>query len=482
MNHRYKARIMTAALALGVIDAASPARSQPVETKKMSAAELHHRTVHRRAIETVIWGMPAVNFQLMYQAMVRETGGQYNQILYWSRLLDWKNQTLTPNPDVIYVMPFFNTQEVGPVVLEIPPADNGAINGSVMDLWQAALEDVGPAGADQGKGGKYLILPPGYSMRDVPEGYIPLPSRTYRGYALLRSVLRGGSDSDIAQAVAYAKRIKLYPLSQAAHPPRTTFVDAADRLFDASIPYDIRFFRALDQIVQQEPWIDRDRGFIDMLRTVGIERGKPFDPDTATQAVLGEAIEEAHLWIDDRYQALLQPYFGKDNHWSLPGAAPLMQSVTNDFNLPDAYPVDLRGVTYSFAFFSPRRQGKGQFYLLTLKDRDGQPLDGKSTYRLRVPVGVPVSQYWSATAYNRETHTFIRDMAWPGRSSQTLGLRTNADGSVDLYFGPTPPPNSGVNWIPTNPKENFEIIFRMFGPQKPIFEKTWTLGNVEKIQ
>ncbi|UIE39078.1 DUF1254 domain-containing protein [Leptodesmis sichuanensis] len=42
-------------------------------------------------------------------------------MLYWSRLLDWKTQTLTPNTDVIYFTPYFDTKEVGPIVLEIPP-------------------------------------------------------------------------------------------------------------------------------------------------------------------------------------------------------------------------------------------------------------------------------------------------------------------------------------------------------------------------
>jgi hypothetical protein len=99
-------------------------------------------------------------------------------------------------------MPFFNTKDVGPVVLEIPPADNGSITGSVDDAWQTAIEDVGPAGVDKGKGGMYLILPPGYKDH-VPSGYIPMPSETYQTYALLRSNLKSSSDADIAKAVAY---------------------------------------------------------------------------------------------------------------------------------------------------------------------------------------------------------------------------------------------------------------------------------------
>src|SRR6516164_5070771 len=214
-----------ATLALGCRSNASPPPSPAAQTAAPSTSpDPTARAVHRRAVEAVIWGMPAVNYQLMYDEMARKVNGRFNQVLYWSHLLDWKNQTLTPNPDVIYLMPFFNTKDIGPVVLEIPPADDGVFNGSIMDYWQAAIEDVGPGGVDKGKGGKYLFMPPGFGRDKVPEGYIPMPSDTYQGFALLRSVLKSGSDADVARAIAYSKRVKLYPLSQAANPPETRFV------------------------------------------------------------------------------------------------------------------------------------------------------------------------------------------------------------------------------------------------------------------
>src|SRR5580765_1988054 len=236
---------------------------------ELTADQLTARTLERRAIEAVIWGMPVVNYDLMYQAMVRGAKGAFNQVVYWSRLPDWKIQTLTPNPDAIYLTPFINTRDAGPVVLEIPPADEGSITGTVMDAWQAPLEDVGPAGVDKGKGGKYLILPPGYK-RKLPAGYIPMRSDTYRGYALLRSIPKSGSEADVARAVAYGKRIRLYPLSQAARPPATIFVDVADVVYDATIPYDLRFFESLNRIVQAEPWLERDKAMIDQLASIGI--------------------------------------------------------------------------------------------------------------------------------------------------------------------------------------------------------------------
>ena len=219
-----------------------------VHAQDFSSEDLSRRAVERRAVEAVIWGTPAVNFDRMYQAMVRDAkaGEGSNKIVFWSRLFDWKNQTLTPNPDSIYFMPFFDTKDVGPVVLEIPPADGGSITGSVDDCWQTAIEDVGPAGVDKGKGGKYLILPPSYKGK-VPPGYIPLQTYNYEGYALLRSILKGGSGADIANAVAYGKQIKLYPLSQAGNPPATQFVDAIDVVYDATIPWDMRYFESLNR-------------------------------------------------------------------------------------------------------------------------------------------------------------------------------------------------------------------------------------------
>ena len=438
--------------------------------------ELKDRAVSRRGFEAVIWGMPAVNFDLMFQAMVRETGGGPNQIVYWSRLPDWKNQTLTPNPDSIYVMPFFDTRD-GPVVLEIPAAEGGSITGSVDDCWQAALEDVGPAGVDQGRGGRYLIMPPGYG-EPVPAGYIPMPSANYQGYALLRSILKSGSDADVAQAVAYARQVRLYPLSAAADPPPQVFLDAVDVVFDATIPYDLRFFQSLDRIVQAEPWLDRDRAMIDVLKTIGIEKGKAFAPDIRMKVLLEDAADEAHHWLVGRYDTVFTPPFDPSARWALPASKEMVEGLTTQFANPSSYPVDARGLTYSYAFFSAKHLGAGQYYLMTIRDKGGRRLSGAQTYRLTVPPNAPVKQYWSATVYDRATHAFIRGASHPSRSSQTPGLQANADGSVDIFFGPRAPPGRESNWVPTNPDGGFEVLFRLYGPLPGFFEKTWLLPDI----
>ena len=452
----------------------------PGPARAQDAAAGPEGLVRQRAIEAMIWGMPAVNLDLMYQAMLRETPGRANQMLYWSKLLDWRNQTLTPNTDVIYLTPYFDTREVGPVVLEIPPADGGVINGTIMDAWQMPLEDVGPAGADGGKGGKYAILPPGHAEA-VPEGFIALPSLTWKGYALLRSILASGSEADLAKAVEYGRRIKVYPLSQAANPPETVFVDAAGVLYDATIPYDHRFYASLDRIVQTEPWLQRDRAMIDTLGTIGIAKDKPFAPDEPTKQALDEAAAQAHALLDARLAAIFENPWVEGSRWAFPASQAYVAAAQSGFADPDQYPVDDRGVIFTFAFFTPKRFGEGQFYLMVIDDAAGSPFDGAKTYRLTVPADAPVRQYWSATAYDRRTHALIRDMRHAARSSQSPGLQANADGSVDLYFGPEPPAGQEANWISTSAAGQFEVLFRFYGPEATLFDKTWVLPDLEAV-
>jgi hypothetical protein len=476
------ALIAAIAIALAGCENKAPEGPKPATTTPVFSPEnLAQRTTERRAIEAVIWGMPAVNFDRMYQAMVHDAnaGEGSNKIVFWSRPLSWKNQTLTPNPDTIYLMPFFNTKDVGPVVMEIPPADNGSITGSVDDCWQTAIEDVGPAGVDKGKGGKYLILPPRYKGH-VPSGYIPMPSETYQSYALLRSNLKSSSDADIAAAVAYGKRVKVYPLSQAAHPPDTQFIDAIDVVFDATIPYDMRFFQSLDRIVQTEPWLTRDKVMIDQLKSVGIEKGKPFNPDAATQDILKRAVLEAHAGFQPLYEKVFIPPFNDGTHWALPVTPEFAEGVQTNYANPDSYPVDARGLTYSFVYFSTKHIGAGQYYLMTINDKAGKPFDGAASYHLNVPANAPVTLYWSATAYDRDTHALIRNMQWASRASTTSGIQKNADGSVDVYLGPKAPAGRESNWIPTDANGKFEVLFRFYGPQKPLFDKTWKLPDIEK--
>lgn len=237
---------------------------------------------------------------------------------------------------------------------------------------------------------------------------------------MLRSILKDGSAESVTNAVAYGKRVKLYPLSQAASPPATVFVDTIDEVFDATIPYDVR------------------------------------------------------------YEGVFSPPYYEGTHWALPAYPDLAEQIQTNYADSDSYAVDSRGVTYSMAFFSAKHLGAGQYYLMTIVDNDGRALNGSKAYRLRVPANPPVTQYWSATAYDRATHALIRGLPRSSRSSQSEGIQRNADGSVDVYFGPKPPDKMDANWVPTSADGKFEMLFRFYGTQKPLFDKTWRLPDIAR--
>ncbi len=450
----------------------------PAHVWALTAQELRDRSVERRAVEAVIWGMPAVNADLMLQEMLSKTKAKVNEVVYWSRPVNWQNQTLTPNPDSIYLMSFWNVKD-GPLVIDVPPAEGGSFAGNIVNAWQMPLEDAGPEGADKGKGGKYVILPPGYTGV-TPPGYIVLKSDTFSGFALLRSNLKSHADADIEKSVAYGKRLKIYPLKQAANPPPTRFTDAFGTMFDATIRYDASFFVNLDRVVQTEPWLDRDRAMIDQLKTIGIEKGKPYTPEPSEKKILDTAAEEAHALLSARYDEGF-PALNEGIRWFPAAMAEMVKAAQGGYADPNSYPVDVRGVTYTLGFTGIKRIGTAQFYLMANKDKDGNAFDGGKTYRLVVPADAPVKQYWSVTAYDRETHALIRNMDKASVASITPGVQKAADGSVEVFFGAKAPAGKEANWVPVDPQRKFELLFRLYGPEKPLFDKSWKLPDVEKM-
>jgi len=453
-------------------DAPKTAGREPAEN-----TGLDRQVIRQRAFQAVVWGMPAVNTALMYDQMIR-AGGKVGQIIYWGKPLDWHNQTLTPNPDTLYFMAFYDTKASGPVVVEVPPAGaDGSLNGNFVTLWQTSLEDAGLLGVDEGKGVKFVITPPGYTGK-TPAGCEQLSSDTYTGYFLVRSNLKSHSDADVQQSIAYAKRVKYYPLSQAEEPPTTEFKDVKDANFDSTIRYDLSFFTLLDRAIQTEPWIDRDRVMIDVLRSIGIEKGREFSPDEATKELLRAGIADAKGWLAARYDAGFPPFF-EGTHWTMPALPEAVQGQSSTYADTDKYALDARGIAYSYAYISIKRLGVGQYYLINIKDKDGKSYDGAKSYHLHVPPDVPVEQYWSVTAYDRETHALIKGVERASRASNAAELQKNADGSVDIWFGPKAPDGKDTNWIPTNPDRRFELMFRFYAPTRPLFDKTWKLPDVE---
>lgn len=459
----------------------SPLYSQhtasPESGKEFVPGSPEEQLLYSRAFQAVIWAMPAVNTELLLESLTK-TGGECNQMIYWSNRVTSKNQTLTPNPDVIYFNPMYDTRK-GPVVLDIPAANGpSSITGSIDDSWQTAIEDLGPAGFDKGHGGKYLILPPNYNGT-IPNGYIPLRSSTYTGFVILRSNLTNGNETDINRAVQYGKKVKIYPYENGGNQQAMPALDLLQKDLSNVIPYNLHFFESLNSFIQREPWLERDMAMIDPLKTLGIQKGKSFNPDRRTKEILTQAIVAAHKWINQKYENIFNTPYYENTYWALPAYPELIKAISSNYADHGDYPIDARGVTYSMAYFSAKQLGGGQYYLMTIKDKNGNRLDGSKQYKLHLPANVPVNLYWSVTLYDGDTHAFLKGVTHYSKSSATEGIMKNKDGSYDLYFGPTPPVGKETNWVPTDPNKNFEVLARFYGPEKTFYDKVWKMGNVE---
>jgi hypothetical protein len=248
-------------------------------------------------------------------------------------------------------------------------------------------------------------------------------------------------------------------------------------IFDATLRYDLGFYESVHRMVTAEPWLERDRAMIEPLKTIGIERGKPFAPDAETRTILGEAIGEAKAWLDYHYNRE-PPWHG---HWFAPISQDVARNVASFWRAPDSYPIGQRAMACSMAFLAGMDVGDAPHYLMATRDREGRALEGGRQYRLTMPPRVPVSRYWTITLYDRETHAFIRNMPWAGRLSSDPELIRGADGAVEIWLGAAAPAGMEANWIPADAAGQFEVMARFYGAQKALMDKSWRLPDIERL-
>ena len=444
--------------------------------QNFSAKDLANRTVERRAVEAAIWGMPLVNTDAMRQAYFRDVGANYNDICYFSTPADWHFQVTTPNASTNYVYFNFNLKG-GPVVIEIPAAVGAGLLGSMIDAWDEPMADIGPAGDDEGKGGKYLLLQPDFKG-EPPPGFFALRYPTYNGYALYRAIMAGSTAADLTASLALVKKLRVYPFAQQANPPEQRFIDIYGKTFDGIADFDERFFESLNRMVQEEPVQTRDLVAMGMLKSIGIEKGKEFKPDAAMQRILKAGAQEAQAKFIEELTSYSQPWW-PDRRWSPPDTKGVKTGFT--YQTADALDVDSRGWANFAAFALPKKTGKSLVYLFTFRDGRSERLSGEHTYTVRIPANVPAKQYWSMIVYDVHTAAVIREAPVITLDSYNQAMKRNADGSVDIYFGPKAPAGKETNWIYTAMGKAFFPAMRFYDPDKPLFEKTWKLPDIEKI-
>lgn len=430
----------------------------------------------QRAVQAYLLGLSAISTEAARQAVL--AFGPANQtVLISETLLDSKSLFLTANTTTPYTVMWLDLSK-GPVVLEVPPM----VLGPMDDAWFRWVTDIGFTGPDNGKGGKYLLLPPGYTGI-IPDGYFVARSQTYGNLLFFRTFLK---DGDAKPGVELVKRfLKAYQLSEASNPPAMNFVNISGKAFNTIGPSDYTFWDSINQMVQREPSDAMDPVTLGFFASAGIEKGKPFAPDARMKVILTEAAAVG----DATARALVykcrmkDAFFYPDSAWLTLFIGGSYQFEQNNVRLLDAYSGCFFYATGITPAMSMKMIGKGSAYAGAFVDSKGNPLDGSKTYKLHMPPNIPAKEFWSFTIYDNQTRSMLQtDQQFPAIGSETKGLQVNDDKSVDVYFGPNAPDGKENNWVQTVPGKGWNVLLRLYGPLEPWFDKTWKPGEFELVK
>jgi hypothetical protein len=293
-------------------------------------------------------------------------------------------------------------------------------------------------------------------------------------------------DGDLKPGVESIKEhLRIYPLAQAKNPPETKFINGSGVELNTVHSNDFSYFEELNQVVQEEPSEALDPERLGLFASIGIEKGKPFAPDARMKKILtdaaavGNATSRAILYRSRMKEA----YFYSDSAWVTTFAGGyefLLQPGVRNLDARTMFHYYATGITPAMAL---KMVGIGSQYAAAFVDSEGKPLDGSKTYKIHLPPHIPAKDFWSFVVYDNQTRSMLQtDQQFPSIGSQKEGVVVNPDTSVDVWFGPTAPRGHEANWVQTVPGKGWNVLFRLYGPLQPWFDKTWKPGEFEVVQ
>jgi hypothetical protein len=440
-----------------------------------TVAKVYDNLDFQRGQQAYLTALPAVSVEA-FRKSYADFGPVNQTVLISEQLLDAKSLFLTANTTTPYTVLYLDTK-AGPLVLEIPPA----VLGPIDDAWFRWVSDVGITGPDKGKGGKYLLLPPDYTGA-VPDGYFVIRSRTFGNLMFFRTFLKDGDPKPGVDSVKTS--LKVYNLSQAESPPEMKFFNISGKAFNTIGPSDYSLFEYVNNVIQSEPVDAVDPDTLGLFAAIGIAKGKPFAPDDRLKKILIEAaaLGDATARTLTYRSRIKEAYFYPNSAWVTPfigGSYKFEENGAVDLAAKAMFFFYATGVTPAMTM---KMVGEGSQYAGAFIDAKGNPLDGGKTYSLHMPPNIPAKAFWSFTLYDNQTRSMLQtDQQSPAVGSLTKGLLTNADGSVDVYFGPKAPAGKEANWVQTIPGKGWNTLLRLYSPLEPWFDKTWRPGEIEPM-
>lgn len=447
------------------------------------AEELVNEMYYQRAIFAYQMMQPAMNVIGMRDGSQAVFGKGYNVIPIWKDRMDSRCLVPTPNADVVYSMTYLDLKETGPLVVAAPPR----VIGMFTDFFQRTIVDVGAVGPDRARGGLYLLLPPGYQGH-IPDGYFTYESKTYNVFLFFRTVLtKGKNGPDATKAVATAERTRIYPLWEVEkNIPLMDFPNASGKRLKMMYPTDFTYWEKMHKFVDYEPVTAINSELRGVLASIGIIKGKPFNPTAKQKELLNKAVKIAPKMILASRQTFREDtreLYYKDRQYLRAWAA-----ATAEWQQETYLDINARMAFFQYAYSSApamvmRAIGNGSKYPNALRDADGVFLNGSNNYKLHLPKGIPALAFWAVTLYNVVDGTMPEtDQLIPSRNGYEDTI-VNEDGSIDLYFGPERPKGvSELNYIKTLKKQDFMVALRIYGSDVQFFDQTWKPDDVVKIK
>ncbi len=456
--------------------------------------KLYDHLLKMRGVETFLNGIPATSIEGLRLGHIELGIESSNHAMLFDELMDSAGLFLTGNTDTVYCSLFLNLKRDGATVVEIP-ASCGP--GTVNDAYFRFVVDMGIPGPDRGQGGKYLILPPDYEgdlhgpiggEKATIDGvdYFVVRSPSFVNWVILRGFLVDGKPD--ASAEMFRNGLKVYPLARKTNPPEMRFTSASGVPFNTIHANNFKFYEELHTVIEREPIGLLDPELRGLFASVGIQKGQPFEPTDHEKKILTDAVaignataraisfrprlEGADIYPDSAWKTA---FVGGSYEW-------LKDRGDGGRNL-DARTFFFYIATVNTPAMVLKMVGKGSQYALAATDAEGDYLDGSKTYKLTIPADVPAKDFWSVVVYDPQTRSELQtDQEFPSKNSKRSDLTANADGSIDLYFGPEAPEGKKTNWIQTVPGKGWFTLLRLYGPLEPWFDKSWRPGEIELMK